>query len=434
MNVAVIGLGPVGIVTAAGLAHAGHRVLATDSDATRVAMIRAGRATVVEPGLDERIAAVVAAGSLVAIDGTEEAVARSEMTLVCVGTPPTVGGSPAFDALDAACDEVGRALRRAAPGHVVVIRSTVPPGTTRGRVVPRLAAASGLVPGRDVHVAMQPEFLREGDALADFDAPPKLVVGTFDTRTADAVIALGAPGMGCVVVRTDPEGAELAKYADNAWHALKVAFANEIGALARASGTDGEALMQAFVRDRGLNVSAAYLRPGAPFGGSCLGKDVAALGSHAAALSVRVPLVDAILRANHEHAIRILDDILAGHPRSVGLVGLAFKRGTADLRDSPYLAIARALAARGIAVSVWDPCVPPDDAACDPSWFAESPEALADTAGMIVVCHGEPDALSRIADRLGARHTVLDLGGAERERFAHVRYRSVAWQPPGGER
>lgn len=434
MNVAIVGLGPVGIVTAAGLALAGHRVVVTDRDADRVATIRAGRSPIVEPGLAERLAHVVASGALATAGAIGDAVARSAMTLVCVGTPERAGGALDLGALDDACEEIGRALRTAPRGHVVVIRSTVPPGTTRSRVLPRLESASGLVAGRDFHLAVQPEFLREGNALADFDAPPRLVVGALDAHGADAVVALAAPADGCAIVRTDPEGAELAKLADNAWHALKVAFANEIGALARAAGTDGEALMAAFVRDRTLNLSPSYLAPGAPFGGSCLGKDVAALGRHAAELGVGMPLVGAILGANGAHAGRVLADILATPPRCAGIVGLAFKRGTADLRSSPYLAIARALAARDVDVRVWDPLVARDDPDCDPAWFAASPEALADAADTIVVCHADEGALAAIAARLSSRHHVIDLKGGERGRFARARYRSVAWQPEGAGR
>jgi GDP-mannose 6-dehydrogenase len=186
--------------------------------------------------------------------------------------------------------------------------------------------------------------------------------------------------------------------------------------------------MADFVRDRALNVSAAYLRPGAPFGGSCLSKDVAALGRQAAAHDFRAPLLDAILPSNHEHLARVIADVEATASRSVGIVGLAFKAGTADLRASPYLALARALAARGRAVHVWDERVPRDDPGCDPAWFARSPAALADAAGTIVVCHGSADALASIASRVTSRHVVVDLTGLERARFAHAAYRSAGWR------
>ncbi|MEO8486463.1 MAG: nucleotide sugar dehydrogenase [Betaproteobacteria bacterium] len=428
MNIAVVGLGPVGIVAAAGLALAGHRVHATDRDPARVAALREGRTPIVEPGLPARVAATVASGALVAVGSVAEAVIRASITLICVGTPASASGEPDLAALVSACDAIGAALRRATPSPVVVVRSTVLPGTTRDLVVPRLAAASGLVPGRDFHVAVQPEFLREGSALADYDLPAKLVVGSLDAQVADAIVALLAPDPACVVVRTSPEAAELAKVADNAWHALKVAFANEIGALARELQVDGDALMTDFARDRTLNVSAAYLRPGAPFGGSCLVKDVAALDRRADAAGFRAPLLAAILPSNRAHFDRVVDDI-AADARIVGIVGLSFKPGTADLRASPYLEIAHALAARGRAVFAWDERVPRDDPACDPAWFAASPQALADAADTIVVCHASPEALAAIASRATSRHTVVDLTGVERHRFSHTRYRSVAWRP-----
>ena len=428
MNVAVIGLGPVGIVIAAGLAHAGHRVLATDREASRVEALRDGRTPVVEPGLAARVAATVAAGALAAADTIAEAVSRAQVTLVCVGTPALPSGDADLAALAEACDAIGPALRRDAP-PLVVVRSTVPPGTTRTLVTPRLAAASGLEAGRGFHVAVQPEFLREGSALADADLPTKIVVGATDRAAHDAVVGLCAPDLACIVIATTPEAAELAKYADNAWHALKVVFANEIGAVARSLGVDGDALMADFVRDRALNVSAAYLRPGAPFGGSCLVKDVGALGRQAAVSGVGVPLLEAILASNREHLARVVADVDDAASAVVGIVGLAFKSGTADLRDSPYLALARTLAARQRTVLVWDERVPRDDPGCDPAWFARSPAALAEAAGTIVVCHGSADALATIASNVTPRHVVVDLSGHERARFAHARYRSAGWRP-----
>ena len=426
MNVAVVGLGPVGIVTATGLARAGHRVHATDRDAARVDALREGRTPVVEPGLAARVAETAASGQLLAAATVADAVSHAAIVLVCVGTPALPTGDADLSTLEAACDMIGPALRRDAPA-IVVVRSTVPPGTTRDLVTRRLATASGLDAGRGFHVAVQPEFLREGNALSDYDALPKLVVGAFDPAVADTVVALFAPGPSCQVVRTTPEGAELAKYADNAWHATKVAFANELGALARALGVDGDTLMAQFVRDRTLNVSPAYLRPGAPFGGSCLTKDLAAIARQASDAGVDTPLLGSVLASNRAHLARVIDDI-PSDAREVGIVGLAFKPGTADLRDSPYLALARALAARGCTVHAWDESVPPDDPACDPAWFARSPGALADACDTIVVCHGPPGTLATIASRVDVTRTVVDLTGAERIRFAHARYRSVAFR------
>jgi GDP-mannose 6-dehydrogenase len=343
-----------------------------------------------------------------------------------VGTPALPTGDADLGALARACDAIGPALRRDVP-PVVVVSSTVPPGTTRDLVVQRLATASGLEPGRGFNVAIKPEFLREGNALADYDAPPKLVVGALDPSAADTVVTLFAPGPSCTVVRTTLEAAELAKYADNAWHATKVAFANELGALARALGVDGDALMAQFVRDRALNVSSAYLRPGAPFGGSCLTKDLAAIARRASEAGVDVPLIGSVLGSNHVHLLRVVDDIAMG-AREVGIVGLAFKAGTDDVRASPYVAIAHALAARGLRIHAWDERVARDHPACDPAWFARSPQALAD-ADTVVVCHGLPETLAAIASRVGSSHAVVDLSGAERMRFAHARYRSVAFRP-----
>jgi len=426
MNVAVVGLGPVGIVTATGLARAGHRVHATDRDAERVVALRKGRTPVVEPGLAARVAETVASGRLLATDTIADAVSHASVVMVCVGTPALPTGDADLAELQAACDAIGPALRRAAPA-VVVVRSTVPPGTTRDLVARRLATASGLEPGRGFHVANKPEFLREGNALADYDAAPKLIVGALDPSAADAVVALFAPGPSCLVVRTTPEGAELAKYADNAWHATKVAFANELGALARALGVDGDALMAQFVRDRTLNISSAYLRPGAPFGGSCLTKDLAAIARRASAAGVDVPLIASLLASNHAHLARLVDDIATG-AREVGIVGLAFKARTDDVRMSPYVAIAHALAARGLSIRAWDEHVARDHPACDPAWFARTPQALAE-ADTIVVCHGAPETLAAIASRVVSSHAVVDLTGAERIRFAHARYRSVAFRP-----
>ena len=304
VRIAVFGLGYVGLVAAAALARDGHAVIGVDLNPDKLALVAAGRSPIVEPGVEPLIAAAVASGALRVSDRAAEAVAASEMSLVCVGTPSRRNGSLDTDALARVCAEIGAGVATAVAAdpagqgrHLVAIRSTVLPGTMRALVLPALEAAAGPAAFARIDVAHNPEFLRESTALADYDAPERTVVGADDPAVAARVLDLYAHLPGARIA-TPLEVAEMVKYADNAWHAVKIAFGNEIGNVAKAVGVDSWEVMDIFCADTKLNISPAYLRPGFAFGGSCLPKDLRALTHRGQALDLDLPLLSAVMPAN----------------------------------------------------------------------------------------------------------------------------------------
>lgn len=353
MNVSVFGLGYVGSVTAACLARDGHSVVGVDTNASKVEMVRAGRAPVLEPGLDALIRDAVASGRLTATLDGDAAVHETQVSLICVGTPSRSNGSLDLRYVDHVAAEIGAAIATHPGRHTVVVRSTVLPGTVAERVVPALESASGRRAGDDFGVAFNPEFLREGSALADYDRPSFVVIGALDEPSRDVVAGLYA-GIEAPLVRTDLATAEMVKYASNAFHGLKVAFANEMGRVAKAHGVDGQALMDVFCLDERLNVSKAYLRPGNAFGGSCLPKDTRALAYRATRRDVQVPLLAALLESNDVHRRTGIEMVERYGRRPIGVLGLSFKPGTDDVRESPAVALVEALLGRGHDVRVFD--------------------------------------------------------------------------------
>src|SRR6266496_764463 len=324
MNVAVFGLGYVGSVSAACLAELGHNVYGVDVSVDKVDAIREGRSPVSEAGLEELLRAGVQNRRLESGNEASAAIERSDVSLVCVGTPGRGNGSLDFGLLEAALRGIGGELRGRREYHVVVIRSTVLPGSVTERFVPLLESESGKRAGADFGVCVNPEFLREGTAVADFRCPPFTVIGQWDERSGDQVAALYA-GLSAPVVRVRVDEACMLKYASNAFHALKVAFANEIGAFCSLMGVDSHVVMSLFVRDTVLNVSKAYLAPGFAFGGSCLPKDLRALLYAAKRGDLELPVLNAVLPSNDEHIRRAVDLIAAAGSQRVGMLGLSFK-------------------------------------------------------------------------------------------------------------
>lgn len=362
MNVTLFGLGYVGSVTAACLAARGHHVVGVDTDPAKVRALNEGRPPVVEPGLDDLVAATVGAGTLRAVGSARDGLASAELSFVCVGTPSTVTGGTDLTQVSRVVTEIGGALAGSDHPHTLVIRSTVPPGTVEDVVVPLLEAASGRTVGADLHVAMCPEFLREGTGVADFFAPPFLVVGgsTVATRPVRELFDF----LGCPVHLVPIGTAESIKYACNAFHALKVAFTNELSRLYRVLGVDARQVMDVFVEDRELNISPAYLRPGFAFGGSCLPKDLRSLLHLARMSSVDLPVLQGALASNdllvRDVADRVLRCVeLDGTNRRVALLGLSFKNDTDDLRESPHVSLAEILIGKGLDVRIHDPVVNP---------------------------------------------------------------------------
>jgi GDP-mannose 6-dehydrogenase len=349
MKISVFGLGYVGAVSAACLAADGHKVVGVDINPLKVDLFNQGRSPVIEAGLAELVLAGVGTGQLRATTDCVEAVGDTDLGFVCVGTPSRSNGSLDLTHLRRVTEEIGHALRWLQTPFVVVVRSTVLPGTTREVVLPTLER----VAGRPVPACVHPEFLREGSAVQDFLEPSKVVIGALDEDARASVTAVAARP-GAALLQTDIELAEMAKYTDNAWHALKVAFANEIGSLAKAQGLDGQQVLEALCADRKLNLSPAYLRPGFAFGGSCLPKDVRALRYQGRSLDLDLPVLNAILPSNQQQLERAFQLVTDAGARQVGVLGLTFKAGTDDLRESPMVEVVERLIGKGYDVRIFD--------------------------------------------------------------------------------
>ena len=352
MDVSVFGLGYVGSVTAACLARSGHQVIGVDVNPDKVAAINAGRAPLIEPGLAALIAENVAAGRLTAVTDPAEAVRRSEVGLICVGTPGVGHGRPDVDSVERIGQQIGRAVDTRAVPFTVVLRSTVLPGTTDRVLLPALRDGAGAHASR-VRVAMNPEFMREGTAIADFDNPPFVLVGSHD-EGAIAVVRSVYADVRASFIQTTTRTAECVKYASNAYHGLKVCFANELARVFDALGADADEAARIFLMDHKLNVSEAYLKPGFAFGGSCLPKDVRALLWAARANEIEVPLLSSILPSNAGQVASAVEAVLATHKKRVGVIGLAFKAETDDLRESPMVSLVETLIGKGCDVRVLD--------------------------------------------------------------------------------
>lgn len=356
MNIAIFGLGYVGSVSAACLAAAGHDVIGVDVEPQKLDLIRRGRSPVTEPELDELLSNGVAAGRLRVTEDTGEAVRAADISLICVGTPSRRNGSLDSTFLERVLQQIGEALHGGRSYHVIAIRSTLLPGVLDSHLLPILTRSSGRTISSDLGVCINPEFLREGSAIRDFQHPPFTVIGETDRHAGDVLLGayshLQAP-----VHRLRPDEASMIKYASNAFHALKVAFANEVGAISGQLGLDGRKVMRVFCEDTDLNVSSRYLQPGFGFGGSCLPKDIRALNYVAKAIDLATPLLNSVMVSNEAHIRRVVDAVLETGKRRVTLLGLSFKKGTDDLRESPFVTLAEALIGKGMMLQVWDPDV-----------------------------------------------------------------------------
>jgi GDP-mannose 6-dehydrogenase len=349
MRVSVFGLGYVGCVSAACFARLGHDVVGVDTNPDKVSLVNAATSPLVEPGLDELLKEVVGERRLRATTSCPEAVEHSELAMLCVGTPGRPNGQLDVAAVERIGQEIGQALKGRTAPLTVVLRSTVLPGTTEQVLAPALrkGGASGL------RVAVNPEFLREGSALRDFSRPPLTLVGCEDPSAAAQLRTLYA-GIEAQFVETAIKTAEMMKYVSNSWHALKICFANEIGNVCSAYGVDAHDVMRIFMMDKKLNISEAYLRPGFAFGGSCLPKDVRALVYAGRSADVALPVLSSILGSNEAQIRRGVDAVLATRKRKVGVVGLSFKPGTDDLRESAMVTLVETLIGKGCDVRILD--------------------------------------------------------------------------------
>ncbi len=353
MRISVFGLGRIGTICSACLADHGHEVVGIDKSEIKVRLVQSGRSPIVERGIDELVKRSAVAGRLTATMDANKVVADTDISIICVGTPSLRNGALELTALEAVLNEIGHAISAKTTRHYVVVRSTILPGTMRNLVTPRLAEACGIVP---FGVAFNPEFLREGSAVADFNMPAKTIVGATDKETAAAVMSLYEHLPGPKIV-TEFETAELVKYVDNAWHALKVAFGNEMGLLAKTLGINSQKVMDIFFEDTKLNISAAYLRPGFAFGGSCLPRDLRALTYLCRKLDLSLPVLNHILDSNRMVIEQGVDWILGQSTKRVAFLGISFKSGTDDVRGSPFIEMVERLIGKGRAIRIFDPNV-----------------------------------------------------------------------------
>jgi GDP-mannose 6-dehydrogenase len=353
MKLSVFGIGYVGCVSAACFAKEGHDVTGVDVNPTKVEIINSGNSPIVEPGIGDLMRAAVDSGRLRATTSAAEAVNKSAVSLVCVGTPGNANGSLDLRYVIRVCEEIGAALRTKKERHVVVLRSTMLPGTIQNVVVPALEKTSGKKAGSDFDACINPEFLREGSSLQDFYAPPFTLIGADDEQTVATVSALYA-NIDAPLFQTDVKTAEMIKYVCNTFHALKVSFANEVGNICKALAIDSHAVMEIFCQDTKLNLSPYYLKPGFAFGGSCLPKDLRAINYKAKELDVEVPLLAAILPSNRLQVERAVDMVVRTGKKKIGVLGFSFKAGTDDLRESPMVSLIETLIGKGYQLSIYD--------------------------------------------------------------------------------
>ena len=353
MKLSLFGLGYVGCVSAACLAEAGHQVIGVDVNPTKVEIINGGNSPIIEAGINELIANVVEGGRLSATTDSTRAIGESALSLVCVGTPSNQNGSLHLRHIEQVCTEIGTALKTKNERHIVVIRSTMLPGTIQNTVIPILEKTSGKKAVIDFGICINPEFLREGSSLKDYHAPPFTLIGADDEETINAVrslyINIDAP-----VFVTSLKTAEMVKYVCNCFHALKVSFANEIGNICKALEIDSHEVMNVFCQDTKLNLSPYYLKPGFAFGGSCLPKDLRAINYKAKELDVEAPVLAAILPSNRLQIERAVDMVVRSGKKRVGVLGFSFKEGTDDLRESPIVTLIETLIGKGFELALYD--------------------------------------------------------------------------------
>jgi GDP-mannose 6-dehydrogenase len=437
-SISVFGLGYVGTVTAACLAHKGHHVIGVDLSPTKVEAMQAGRSPVVEPHVGELSSESHAAGRLHATSNPEHAVLNSDISFLCVGTPSLRNGKLDLGHIEPVCAEIGQVLRKKNEFHLVVLRSTVLPGTAETIVVPALEKSSGKKLGSDFGVCVNPEFMREGTAVADFLEPAMTVIGAADSAHSGILreVYKWAPGR---IFETSFRSAEMVKYVCNAWHAVKVSFANEVGTLAKELSVDAEALVEIFTSDTRLNISPTYLKPGFAFGGSCLPKDVRALNYRAKELDLNLPLFQSILPSNDQHLDRAVEMVLKTGKKKIAMLGLSFKAATDDLRESPQVQLVKRLLGEGRQIRIWDDNVSLGRLIGSNRQYIEDviphigsllstslPDVLSDADVVIIATRGlGRDELRR---NIRPEHMVIDLVNLERgSRPASLHYEGICW-------
>ncbi|NRA18526.1 MAG: nucleotide sugar dehydrogenase [Oceanospirillaceae bacterium] len=353
MRVSIFGLGYVGAVGAACLARDNHSVIGVDPNESKVRLINEGKSPIIEFDLERLISQAVKDRLITATSNAQEAVIDTDVSFVCVGTPSQTNGSLDLKYVSRVCVEIGKAIAKKNSYHVVVMRSTMLPGSMENVVIPTLESASGLKAGKDFGVCINPEFLRESTAIYDYFNPPKTVIGQFDERSGEVLTELYA-NIEAPFIRTDISTAEMVKYSDNTWHALKVSFANEIGNFCKAVGIDSHKVMDIFCQDMKLNLSSYYMKPGFAFGGSCLPKDLRAFVHKAKSMDLETPVLNSILTNNALQVHRGFDMVADKGNRKVSIFGFSFKAGTDDLRESPVVDLIEKLIGKGYELKIYD--------------------------------------------------------------------------------
>jgi GDP-mannose 6-dehydrogenase len=438
MKISIFGLGYVGAVSLACLARDGHEVIGVDIDASKLDLIREGRTPIIETGMQELTAAVVASGRVQVTSDAMFAVRESQLSFICVGTPSRPNGSQDLSALERLCAELGAGLRGKSAYHVFVVRSTVLPGTVEGTVAPLIQLHSGQMYGRDFDVCFQPEFLREGSSIQDYNKPPFTVVGA-DSARAVAMVQEVFARLQCEFKVCSIPTAEMLKYACNAFHALKITFANEVGRIAQALAVDAHEVMDLVCQDTQLNISRAYLKPGFAYGGSCLPKDLRALQHTAGRHDVSIPMLSAIARSNELHIDHAMDLALAIGSKSVGMLGLSFKSGTDDLRESPLVVMAERFIGKGFELKIYDPEVSiarllganrryiEESIPHISSLMCEDPGRVIDETQILVVGLRTDAVLKELRTRCRPDHFVLDVVNLPDRALIKGTYQGVCW-------
>ena len=438
MNISIFGLGYVGAVSLACLARDGHSVIGVDVDQAKLDLIAAGKTPVVEEGMVDLVASVVASGSVAVTRDARDAVMRTDVSLVCVGTPSAPNGSQDQAAMLQLARDVGSAMRDKPGSHVFVFRSTLVPGTVEGVLRPIIESVSGKKDGMDFHLCFQPEFLREGSSIRDYDNPPFTIVGANGTVAADRLRELFGH-LPCQFITTSVRSAEMVKYCCNNFHALKITFANETARLCEALGVNAFEVMDLVCKDRQLNISPAYLKPGFAFGGSCLPKDLRATLHLARMRDVELPVHAEILASNRAHLERAIDKVVASGKRRIGMLGLSFKAGTDDLRESPLVLLAEHLIGKGMSLLVYDPEVHLSNLLGANRRFIEERvphlgqllrRDIADVIGgsdLLVVGMNDAATMQALHQRARSDQQVVDLVGMVRRPELRAQYTGLCW-------
>ncbi len=438
MKISIFGLGYVGAVSMACLARDDHEVVGVDLDPLKLDLIRQGRSPIVEEGIQDLTAQVMASGRVRVTDDVAEAVQATRLSFICVGTPSSANGSQDLSAVRRVAEQIGAALKHKDDYHVIVMRSTIQPGAMDLVVKAGLESTSGKKANRDFGLCFQPEFLREGTSIKDYDNPPFTVIGTEDERAA-AVLREVFGHLPGEFLTTSIGVAEMLKYACNAFHAVKITFANEIGRLAQSVGVDSRQVMELVCKDQRLNISPAYLKPGFAFGGSCLPKDLRALTYVGKLNDVTTPMLGNVMGSNRAHIDHALDLVMNSGKRKVGMIGLSFKAGTDDLRESPLVTIAERLIGKGYDLKIYDPEVNlsrllgankryiEQSIPHIGSLMVSSAEEALDHAEVIIVGLGGRDVAPLIEDRVRPDQVIVDLVGLRGASGAHSGYHGICW-------